>query len=328
MTATGKILSTLVERHPQMRTIRLPGDLHAIADLVELCFEATLDDDGRRFIRQMRRAGSQRGRYPGMGGLLPPVKGYVWVEDGKIVGNINLIPVRIEHQRAFLIANVAVHPDHRRRGIASTLTEAALALAESRGIRRTALQVDADNLEAQSLYRPYGFIEKARRTVWHSNTSVDIKLPPSVKVRERLQKDWHLQRAWLDQLYDRHVRWNLPIDVHMIAPGLIGWLLRSLSQFEFRQWSALHHNRWIGSLTWQSSYTQADWLWLAAPPDKLELAACALIPHARRALLEHNLVRPGRQLAVNFPAGVNQQAFEAVGFDPHNTLIWMEQEQE
>jgi hypothetical protein len=80
MTATGKILSTLVERHPQMRSIRLPGDLPEIADLVELCFAATLDDDGRRFIRQMRRAARQRSYYPGMGGLLPLVRGYVWVE--------------------------------------------------------------------------------------------------------------------------------------------------------------------------------------------------------------------------------------------------------
>lgn len=326
MTATGKILSTLVERHPQMRAIRLPGDLHAIADLVELCFEATLDEDGRRFIRQMRRAASQRGPYPGMGGLLPPVKGYVWVEDGLIVGNINLIPMRIEGQRSYLIANVAVHPDHRRRGIASTLTEAALALAEARGIQRAALQVDAENLEAQSLYRAYGFVEKARRTVWHTNASVELKLPPSVKVRARQRTDWRQQRVWLGHFYDPHVRWNLPLDLPMVAPGLIGWLLRSLSQFEFRQWSALHHGRWIGSLTWQSSYNQADWLWLAAPPDKLELAACALIPHARRALLEQNLIRPGRQLAVNFPAGVNQQAFEAIGFELHNTLIWMERE--
>ena len=169
MTATGKVLSTLTERHPQMRSIRLPGDLHAIADLVELCFEATLDDDGRRFIRQMRRAASQRVSYPGMGGLLPPVKGYVWVEAGRIVGNINLIPARIQSQRAYLIANVAVHPDFRRRGIARTLTEAALAFAEARGVRLTALQVDVENLDALSLYRAYGFEETARRTLWHTD---------------------------------------------------------------------------------------------------------------------------------------------------------------
>jgi len=327
MTATGKILSTLVERHPQMRSIRLPGDLPEIADLVELCFEATLDDDGRRFIRQMRRAASQRTPYTGMGGLLPPVRGYVWVEAGRIVGNINLIPARIEGQRAYLIANVAVHPDFRRRGIASILTEAALALAGARRVARTALQVDANNLEAQSLYRAYDFIEKARRTVWHTHTGIDIKLPPSVTVRARQWKDWRQQRAWLDHYYDPHVRWNLPFDLYMYAPGLIGWLLRTLNQYESRQWSAMHHGRWIGSLVWQSSYNQADWLWLAAPPDKLELAACALIPHARQALLQQNLIKPGRLLAVNFPAGINQQAFEAIGFKQHNTLIWMEREQ-
>lgn len=326
MTATGRFLTTLAERHPQMRPIRLPGDLHDIANLVELCFEDTLDADGRRFIRQMRRAASMGRPYPGFGGPLQTVKGYVWEEAGRIVGNINLIPVRMHHRRAYLVANVAVHPDFRRRGIAHRLTEAALAFAEMRGVPQAALQVDIGNQVAQSLYQSYGFEEKARRTVWHLDGSVEIKLPPSVSVGPRQREDWPKQRDWLDALYDRHVRWNLPLGRSVYAPGVFGGIMRMAYEHKIRQWSASHHGEWIGSLTWQSSYNQADWLWLAAPPDKLELATCALVPYARRDLLEHNLIKPGRPLAVNFPAGQNEQAFEAVGFKQHNTLIWMEKE--
>ena len=324
MTATGRILTTITKRHPQMRPIRLPGDLHDIANLVELCFEATLDADGRRFIRQMRRAASTGRPYPGTGGLLPTVKGYVWEEAGRVVGNINLIPVRMHRRRAYLIANVAVHPDFRRRGIAKSLTEAALAYAETRGMRQLALQVDMNNQTAQSLYRAYGFKEKARRTLWHLGGSQSIKLPPSVTVGPRRQKDWSEQRDWLGRHYDRHVSWNLPIDKNVYAPGLLGGLLRMTYEHKIRQWSAVHHGQWIGSLTWQSSYNQADWLWLAAPPEKLELATITLVPRARRDLLDRGLIKPGRPLAVNFPAEENAQAFEAVGFKEHNTLIWME----
>ena len=133
MTAITKPHSTLTTPPPQLRPIRLPGDLPAVADLVEMCFEATLDADGRRFIRQMRQAASQKRNYPGRTGTLATVKGFVWVEKGEIVGNVNIIPVTIQRRRSYLIANVAVHPDYRRQGIARILTEAALAKTNTIG---------------------------------------------------------------------------------------------------------------------------------------------------------------------------------------------------
>jgi len=204
------------------------------------------------------------------------------------------------------------------------LTDAALALAATSGVKLTALQADINNLHAQALYRSYGFEETALRTVWHTDGAVELKLPPSVTVRPRRRADWVEQRKWFQVLYDRNVRWNLPIENILYWPGVVGALMRAMSDRKIRQWSADHHGCWIGSLTWQSSYNQADWLWLAAPPDKLELATCALIPHARKELAAQGLIKSGRVLAVNFPAGENLTAFEAVGLQEHNTLVWME----
>lgn len=322
MTATT--VSAPIQPPPQMRPIRIPADLRAVADLVELCFDATLDADGRRFIREMRRAGNHRGGYPGSRGMPPGVQGFVWVEGGEVVGNISLIPVRIRRKTAYLIANVAVHPDHRRKGIARALTRAALALSAERGVRLTALQTDVTNSAAQDLYRDFGFRETARRTTWHSGEVQPISLPPSIIVRARRGADWPGQRRWMEKLYSPQVRWNLSFNQPLYAPGVAGMLLRAGNEHRVRQWSAFHHQEWIGSLVWQSSYNQADWFWLSGPTDRLELAACALIPTAQKELYEAKLVKPGRIMAVNFPQGLIAGAFETIGFHQHNTLIWME----
>lgn len=52
--------------------------------------------------------------------------GFVWEENGQIIGNLSLIPSTKGGRRVVVIANVAVHPDHRRRGIAHELTQRAL----------------------------------------------------------------------------------------------------------------------------------------------------------------------------------------------------------
>lgn len=327
MTADIQPLQNLNTSPTKLRPIKLPQDLREIADLVELCFAATLDTDGRRFIRQMRQAGSYRNRYIGFSSFPPAIKGFVWVEEGRIVGNINLIPVLAESHKSYLIANVSVHPDYRRQGIAHTLTKASLKFARERRIRCLWLQVDEANHEAQQLYQDFGFTECARRTVWHSQPNpIKISVPPSVEVKPRRRADWKSQKEWLEKLYDKTVRWNLPLQAQNFSPMLSGALLRSLNEQKFRQWSAFHHGQWIGSLTWQTSYSQADWLWLAAPPQKRELALCALIPHAQQDLHRRGLLRQSRTLAVNFPAGECADAFQTIGFQAHQTLIWMKKD--
>jgi len=327
MTADIQHLNPVKTGSPNLRPVRLPQDLKAVADLVELCFAATLDADGRRFIRQMRQAGSSRSRYQRFSNFPPGIKGFVWVEDGQIVGNINLIPVLAQSRKAYLIANVSVHPDHRRQGIAHTLTQASLAFAEKRRVRHLWLQVDEGNQEAQHLYQDFGFVERARRTVWHSQPGLTmITVPPSVQVKSRRGVDWPKQKAWLDTLYDQEIRWNLALRTLPLSSGITGAVARVFNEHKFRQWSASHRGRWIGSLSWQNSHSQADWLWFAAPPEKRELALCALIPEARQDLHARGLVRPMRTLAVNFPAGECVDAFKAIDFQAHQTLIWMKKE--
>ena len=114
-----------------LRPIDLRRDLRYVADLVELCFAEALDRDGRRYVRQMRAAGLHGGR----GAFGQGMSGFVWEDEGRLVGNLNMIPVNALRQRSYLIANVAVHPDYQRQGIASALTDAALDFIRGRGVR-------------------------------------------------------------------------------------------------------------------------------------------------------------------------------------------------
>ena len=57
------------------------------------------------------------------------------------------------------IVNLAVLPEDCRRGIGTALLEAALAAARNEGGEKISLEVHANNLPAQALYRKAGFNE-------------------------------------------------------------------------------------------------------------------------------------------------------------------------
>ena len=97
--------------HPHMRRFNVRSDLKAVADLVELCFDETLDLDGRRYIRQMRSTAqhpqflSWAARVASRSGF--PFGGFVWEQDGRIIGNISLIQMEGRGGRVR-------HPDQAR----------------------------------------------------------------------------------------------------------------------------------------------------------------------------------------------------------------------
>jgi len=54
---------------------------------------------------------------------------------------------------------IEVHPEHRRRGLATAITAALAALAVGRGVAGLYLQVENDNVAARSLYACAGFAD-------------------------------------------------------------------------------------------------------------------------------------------------------------------------
>jgi ribosomal protein S18 acetylase RimI-like enzyme len=307
-----------------LRPFDIRKDLNAVADLIEFCFADSLDGDGRLYIKQMRQAarnGPLLDLASGAGSRIDlPLGGVVWREGERVVGNLSLIPHRRNGKRLYLIANVAVLPEHRKRGIARSLTRAALADIERRGKNETWLQVDENNDAAVGLYRSMGFREKTRRTSWRLQPQRErmVTTDDHLHLRHRKPSDWAKQKAWLKENYPGDVRWQLPLDFTLLQPGLKGGMQRLFSQGQVLQWGVENRHELLGVLSWQSSSLEADRLWLASEQEGEEKAIPQLANHVNAVL------REGRTLALNYPAVRANDAFLRSGFQASRTLIWMD----
>jgi ribosomal-protein-alanine acetyltransferase len=71
------------------------------------------------------------------------------------------------------ILNLAVAPAERRRGLARSLLEAAVAAARESGTRRAFLEVRESNAAAIAFYRRQGFAETGRRPRYYASPAED-----------------------------------------------------------------------------------------------------------------------------------------------------------
>jgi ribosomal protein S18 acetylase RimI-like enzyme len=149
-------------------------DLGAVAELIAVAFGDKLDPAGQVALAEMRRVVRWGPLlwwgYAPQWGSVSATAGFVWIEDGRVVGNVSLR--RALGWGGFLIGNVAVHPDWQGRGIANALMEAALGEVSAKGGRWVGLEVRADNQAARRLYERLGF-EEVGRTL-HMLRPVDL----------------------------------------------------------------------------------------------------------------------------------------------------------
>jgi [ribosomal protein S18]-alanine N-acetyltransferase len=71
------------------------------------------------------------------------------------------------------VLNLAVAPEHRRRGIGGALLEAGLAALRRRRVDEVFLEVRESNRSAQALYRAYGFRPVGQRAAYYRNPKED-----------------------------------------------------------------------------------------------------------------------------------------------------------
>ena len=89
--------------------------------------------------------------------------------DTKLVGYCILISAADEGE----IANIAVRPSQRRRGIGALLLDDALAEAARTGVIQLFLEVRASNAAAGALYASRGFLPVGRRIAYYHDPVED-----------------------------------------------------------------------------------------------------------------------------------------------------------
>jgi ribosomal protein S18 acetylase RimI-like enzyme len=312
-----------IKTHPNLRPLNIFRDITAVADLIEVCFSSTMDSEGKRYVQDMRRAGKDHSFIQWASRAVEttslPLSGYVWDENGKIIGNTSLVPFRHNKQRTYLIANVAVHPDFRRRGIAYALTERALQHAREKKVNNIWLHVREDNPGAIELYTKLGFIERARRTSWEAKTDPHSPtLRSDIAIANRKPQHWATQLTWLSSLYPEYLAWHRNWNFNSLRPGFWNWLYLLFIDISIRQWVAIRKDQMEAAVAWIPS-GHGESLFAAIGEQSDPNTLTALLLQAR-----HDLNHFYSNIALEFPTSKFDEAILAAGFRSVRTLIWMQ----
>ena len=186
-----------------VRPVDLRSDLRPLADLIELVFADSMDSYGRSAVREMRFL-SQMGYGLKLIARLNELAlgislGFVYVRDGKLVGNVSVYPANYPAAlgETWILANVAVHPEYRRSGMAHELIAASLEMIRRRGGRRVILQVNYDNEPALRLYERQGFIFERAWRVWRRSglLQAPYSRADGIHITRRRPSEWRAEYA-------------------------------------------------------------------------------------------------------------------------------------
>ncbi len=321
MTAAAKLRSE-THTHEGLRPLDARRDMKAVAQVIETAFAGQLDANGRRMIRDMKTLG----RFGWIGWLaaqliLPPAAyplGFVWEQGGSVVGNASLLPAE-RYPGRWVLANVAVLPEYRRRGIARALVTSAIDLAARRGGRELVLQVDQRSEHARRLYETLGFNVQTTRTTWWR--SAGARLPQTetpLQIHPRRDEDWPQQYALARSLFPEGLVWPTPLRAEVFKPEPLS---SALGLRRSRHWGWYKASGRIGAtLTARLGVEARHWRFiLLVAPDLQGVAEEGLLLHGLRELA-------GAQLptTLDYPSDMAAQALASLGFHPQRSLTWMQ----
>lgn len=218
------------------RPVNLRRDMRQVLELLDLAFGPILDANGRRILdtRTSLQAPYLTRLNLSNKGFAP---GFVWEESGRIIGNISLIDSEVPGR--CLIANVAVHPHYRRRGIARMLMQASVEHIQNRHGQEVMLQVESSNEAAIQLYRDFGFKEIGSIRRWETASTRLRNISAGsdgYEVRPLRGQDWaaayHLDRACLNP----NLNWPAPKTRDHYKTGLWGWVQNFLNGRKTESW--------------------------------------------------------------------------------------------
>lgn len=130
-------------------------DIDSVTEISSLCFSVSWSKDS--YIKELSN---------------PLAKYLVAKIDDKVVGFMGTWIVLDESD----ITNVAVHPAHRNRGIASKLIEAMLDYCKKQNCTAYTLEVRSSNIAAIALYEKHNFKQEGIRKGYYEDNKEDAIL--------------------------------------------------------------------------------------------------------------------------------------------------------
>jgi len=309
-------------------------DMGAVADLIQAAFADDLDQAGYSMLREMRnvgRLGALLWWFDGAGsGLNQMLTGFVWVEDGQVVGNVTLTQTPYVSDR-WIISNVAVARPYRGRGIARSLMSAALDLVREWRGKVVTLQVRDDNLSALHIYQTMGFAALFGTTYLRLDQVTPVSpLPPTgVQLRPLPPADGDMAYQVGCAATPRDVQAEQPLRVADYQLGLdkrlSDWLrklagratpLRLVAECGDRLQAII-----VAEPTGRGSESQIK---LTVHPQERGSIEREMISHALHYLYQWTPHAVVARHPTYHPEGV--EGFRSFGFQIERTLLWMKRE--
>jgi len=296
---------------------------------VSEAFAGELDAEGRGILREMHMIGRLS---PVLGGVLSAsvlgefVGGYVWVEEGRVLGNLTL--QRLDWGGArWRISNVAVAASHRGRGIGRALMLAGLSEIAQMGGSWAILQVRADNVPARRLYESLGFTAICQDGIWRLATRPRWAPAPDVPLRPLPALAWRPRFELAQAAQTDLAAWVGPVQAEAYRIGLFeaaGETLGAwLGLYRVQRWGVQADDGVLAGMVevWAGAFDNAYRLRLAVRPEARGRLERGLIAQGLAGLAD----QPPGPVVVEHSGDHREAvaALEAFGFRPQRVLVTM-----
>ncbi len=306
-------------------------DLRPVAELIADAFADELDEGGKAALREMRVL-SYMGTLFGWFNrsaldFNSTFGGFVWMEEGRVVGNVTLQKADSYGNR-WQIANVAVSPTYRGRGIARNLVLTALDYAKEMGGRWVVLQVRGNNQVALGLYERIGFENLGGTTRMEiDRVPKGVKMPETAKLNPFRGAEWRSLYEIASSLLGTQAQWWRPLrqeQYRRTAEHSLGeWFARIIGQRDVMRRAVADNLRRFEAATvltaqrWNGTHNLQIWV---RPRCQGDLEP-SMIQWALAELQEYPRLPIQVELSTHHTAAIDVLA--DYGFRPAHTLLTM-----
>jgi ribosomal protein S18 acetylase RimI-like enzyme len=313
-----------------IRPFDIGRDLRPVAELIADAFTNELDPRGLAALREMRIMSHLSGLLKllsrSTGELDDVFSGFVWVEDGKIVGNVT-VQRADKYGNRWQIANVAVARQYRGRGIARRLMDQALLHIAGADGRWAVLQVYDHNEVARRLYNHLGFEEVGGMVDLRLKRVPKVDFPPrAANFHSFTHQHWQpLYELATNQLNAQSQWWRAMrrADFQSSFEQQIGaWMWHTLGRQHVYRRAFQSIRRFEAALVltaerWRGTHDLQMW----ARPEHYGMYEQHMVQWVMATLQEYPRWPVKVTLSSEHSAGI--RAVESFGFQPQQTLITM-----